>query len=150
MAGSQDLSAPEMSSCTKLVFLVSPSPGAYDRIPFHSLCFLMPIPRILTIGPTFRIDASAMASLDINADLTVGLNYAIEEASMVYPPTSKHAIKNGGTFKFVDTRMCILAAYSTRLIDEIPLSSSETIRCAVRQCQRQGGSPSNPQPQYGC
>ncbi|KAJ2923649.1 hypothetical protein H1R20_g13452, partial [Candolleomyces eurysporus] len=69
-------------------------------------------PGILTIGPTFRIDASASASLDINADLTVGLNYAIEEASMVYPPTSKHAIKNGGTFKFVDTPLKLSAVPS--------------------------------------
>ncbi|KAJ2912664.1 hypothetical protein MD484_g7760, partial [Candolleomyces efflorescens] len=70
------------------------------------------VTRILTIGPTFRIDASAVASLDVNADLTVGINYAIEQASMVYPPTSKHAIKNGGTFKFIDTPLKLSAVPS--------------------------------------
>ncbi|KAJ2923672.1 hypothetical protein H1R20_g13421, partial [Candolleomyces eurysporus] len=69
-------------------------------------------PGILTIGPSFYIDAKASATLDINADLNVGLNYKIEKASMVFPPTSKYAVKQGGAFQFVDTPLKLSATPS--------------------------------------
>ncbi|KAJ2923397.1 hypothetical protein H1R20_g13696, partial [Candolleomyces eurysporus] len=69
-------------------------------------------PGILTIGPSFYIDAKASATLDINADLNVGLNYKIEKASMVFPLTSKYAVKQGGAFQFVDTPLKLSATPS--------------------------------------
>ncbi|KAJ2912659.1 hypothetical protein MD484_g7751, partial [Candolleomyces efflorescens] len=69
-------------------------------------------PGILTIGPSFYIDAKASASLDISADLNVGINYKIEKAAMVFPPTSKYAIEQGGAFQFVDTPVKLSATPS--------------------------------------
>ncbi|KAF9526795.1 hypothetical protein CPB83DRAFT_794315 [Crepidotus variabilis] len=43
-------------------------------------------PGVLTIGPTFKIDAQASANLNANVDANVGLNYAINQALFTYPP----------------------------------------------------------------
>ncbi|KAF8988453.1 hypothetical protein BDQ17DRAFT_1435003 [Cyathus striatus] len=45
-------------------------------------------PGILTIGPSFEVNAEVTASLEIDADLTVGVNYHIANATFVFPPGS--------------------------------------------------------------
>jgi hypothetical protein len=46
----------------------------------------------------------ANADLDVNADVNVGINYKIEKASLVFPPSSDKAQAQGGSFKLNDTR----------------------------------------------
>ncbi|RXW20042.1 hypothetical protein EST38_g5798 [Candolleomyces aberdarensis] len=60
-------------------------------------------PGILTIGPSFQVDVQANADLDVNADVSVGINYKIEKASLVFPPSSDKAQAQGGSFKLNDT-----------------------------------------------
>jgi len=60
---------------------------------------------ILTVGPSFQINAQAKAVLDVNVDMTVGINYKIKNAELVFPPSSKHAA--GGSFNIGDTRALI-------------------------------------------
>jgi hypothetical protein len=60
--------------------------------------------RVLTVGPTFEVNAQAVANLDVDVDLTVGLNYKIDKAELIFPPSSKKAKAAGGTFNVGDTR----------------------------------------------
>ncbi|GLB41232.1 hypothetical protein LshimejAT787_0904470 [Lyophyllum shimeji] len=60
-------------------------------------------PGVLTIGPTFEVNAQASAQLDLQADLTVGLNYHVEKAQLIFPPDSKKAQAAGDAFSVGDT-----------------------------------------------
>ncbi|KAG2004239.1 hypothetical protein CC2G_002816 [Coprinopsis cinerea AmutBmut pab1-1] len=60
-------------------------------------------PGILTIGPTFRVDAQANAQLDLSADVQVGISYTLNKATLVFPSDSKKAQAQGGAFKIGDT-----------------------------------------------
>jgi len=60
-------------------------------------------PGVLTIGPTLAVNAQAVANLDIQADLTVGLNYHVEKAQLIFPPNSKLAQAAGNAFSVGDT-----------------------------------------------
>ncbi|KAF8066939.1 hypothetical protein FPV67DRAFT_1417007 [Lyophyllum atratum] len=78
--------------------------------PGYVLCAKSPNPRVfiglrsvLTIGPTFEVNAQATAELDLQADLTVGLNYHVEKAQLVFPADSKKAKDAGGAFTVGDT-----------------------------------------------
>ncbi|KAF9033940.1 hypothetical protein BDZ89DRAFT_1130813 [Hymenopellis radicata] len=59
-------------------------------------------PGILEIGPTFQINAQALAKLDVNLDLNVGIVYTISNASFVFPPGIDDS-KDGGNFNIGDT-----------------------------------------------
>ncbi|KAF8877430.1 hypothetical protein BD779DRAFT_1448510, partial [Infundibulicybe gibba] len=64
--------------------------------------------RILTIGPSFQVNAEAKAVLDLNMDLTVGLNYHIDKAQLVFPP--KQGQPTNGTFNLGDTPLKLSAS----------------------------------------
>jgi hypothetical protein len=57
--------------------------------------------RVLSIGPTFQINAQAKASLDLDLDMTVGVKYTIDKAEFTFPKGGS----NGGSFDPGDTRM---------------------------------------------
>lgn len=57
---------------------------------------------ILSLGPTFQVNAQAVANLDVDLGLTVGINYKVDNAQLVFPPNSKKA--SGGSFNVEDTR----------------------------------------------
>ncbi|KAK0458185.1 uncharacterized protein EV420DRAFT_1682098 [Desarmillaria tabescens] len=59
-------------------------------------------PGILAIGPTFEIDAQAVAKLDVALDLNVGVVYNISKAQFVFPP-NKSDNASGGSFDIGDT-----------------------------------------------
>ena len=46
-------------------------------------------PKILSIGPTFTVNAEADASLDANVNMDVDLDYTISGAQLFFPPTGK-------------------------------------------------------------
>lgn len=62
---------------------------------------------ILTLGPSFQVNAQAKAALDLDVALSVGINYKIDNAELVFPPNGKQASK--GAFNVADTRTCLLA-----------------------------------------
>lgn len=64
---------------------------------------------ILTLGPSFQVDAQAKATLDIDVDLTVGINYKIDNAELIFPPNGKQA-SNKGAFNVGDTRTSFLVS----------------------------------------
>lgn len=64
-------------------------------------------PGILTIGPTFEINANAVASLDVLLDLSVGVVYNIEKAQFVFPPQEEEG-EEKGSFTVGDTRQSFL------------------------------------------
>ncbi|KAF9033963.1 hypothetical protein BDZ89DRAFT_1062728 [Hymenopellis radicata] len=59
-------------------------------------------PGILEIGPTFQINAQALAKLDVNLDMNVGIVYTISNASFVFPPGIDDST-DGGNFDIGDT-----------------------------------------------
>ncbi|CAA7262406.1 unnamed protein product [Cyclocybe aegerita] len=65
-------------------------------------------PGILTVGPSFEINAQAIANLDINLGLKVGIKYKIDNAQLVFPPNSPRA--GNGTFSVVDTPLTLYAS----------------------------------------
>ncbi|KAI0032433.1 hypothetical protein K488DRAFT_70636 [Vararia minispora EC-137] len=46
------------------------------------------IPGVLDIGPTFRIVANADLNLGVGVDTVLGLSYAVDNATLVFPPTA--------------------------------------------------------------
>ncbi|KAK7049943.1 hypothetical protein VNI00_005373 [Paramarasmius palmivorus] len=63
-------------------------------------------PGILEVGPTFEVNARAVANLDVNMDVTVGLTYQINGAEFTFP--KKDGDKTKGDFKLGDTRKSLL------------------------------------------
>jgi hypothetical protein len=60
--------------------------------------------RILTIGPSFKIVASAVASLDAPVDMKICINYNINQTSFTFPEQSEHKLAEEGSFTIGDTR----------------------------------------------
>lgn len=58
-------------------------------------------PGILQIGPSFKVNALAKATLDVKLDMEVGLNYQIKNARLVFPPNEKQ--QSAGEFNIADT-----------------------------------------------
>jgi hypothetical protein len=63
---------------------------------------------ILTVGPTFAINAQATATLDLSANVDVGINYKIEKATLVFPPKAGRAQGQAGAFSLGNTRKSVL------------------------------------------
>ncbi|KAJ7770745.1 hypothetical protein B0H16DRAFT_219894 [Mycena metata] len=53
-------------------------------------------PGILTLGPSFQVDAEVSGTVDVNLDLTVDLTYCISGAKLFFPPDPFH--NNSGQF----------------------------------------------------
>ena len=49
---------------------------------------------ILTIGPSFKLNARAIASLDLDIDLAVDIAYKVENTKVFFPP--QRGKKSGG------------------------------------------------------
>jgi hypothetical protein len=71
-------------------------------------------PGVLTIGPTFEVNAQATANLDVQADMTIGLNFKIDNAQLVFPPSSAKAQAQGGAFNIGDTPLKLSASPSIK------------------------------------
>ncbi|KAJ7708198.1 hypothetical protein B0H17DRAFT_1191688 [Mycena rosella] len=66
-------------------------------------------PGILSIGPTFQVDAQVTASLDVNLDMTVGLNFDVNNAQLRFPPGSGDA-PDANAFSIGDTPLTLSAS----------------------------------------
>ncbi|KAH8810481.1 hypothetical protein DL96DRAFT_1685532 [Flagelloscypha sp. PMI_526] len=74
------------------------------------------IPGIITVGPAFKIDGQALATLDLNVDVNVGVSYKIDNVQAIFPP------KNGdkvGTFSIGDTPLKLSASPSVAARGEV-------------------------------
>ncbi|KAJ7495528.1 hypothetical protein FB451DRAFT_1077168 [Mycena latifolia] len=63
-------------------------------------------PGILSIGPTFEVNANAKATLDLNVDASIGINYHVDNAQLFFPPNGK---QSGGSFSLGDTPLKLSA-----------------------------------------
>ncbi|KAJ7779695.1 hypothetical protein B0H16DRAFT_1300149 [Mycena metata] len=61
---------------------------------------------ILSVGPTFEVNAVGTATSEVKADLTLGLNYHVNNAQLFFPPNGK---ATGGTFSLGDTPLKLSA-----------------------------------------
>ncbi|KAL0576061.1 hypothetical protein V5O48_005919 [Marasmius crinis-equi] len=59
-------------------------------------------PGILTLGPSFQINAQAKATLDIDATMDVTLAYNVKDAKLFFPPI-EDSEKSGGQFAPADS-----------------------------------------------
>ncbi|KAJ3569322.1 hypothetical protein NP233_g5127 [Leucocoprinus birnbaumii] len=62
-------------------------------------------PGVLSIGPTFQINAQGKASLDLDVDMTVGVKWNIDQAKFTFPTGGSQ----GGSFTPGDTPLQITA-----------------------------------------
>ncbi|KAJ7150476.1 hypothetical protein C8R43DRAFT_494845 [Mycena crocata] len=67
-------------------------------------------PGILTIGPTFKVQAQATAELDVNVDAKVVLAYKIQDAKLFFPKSD--SLKSGGNFNPADSPLSLSVAPS--------------------------------------
>lgn len=58
--------------------------------------------RVLSVGPSFKIEGQAKATLDIDVDMTVDLSYSVQGAKLFFPASQNHA--SGGNFVPGQTR----------------------------------------------
>jgi len=68
--------------------------------------------RFLSIGPTFQIHGQAKASLDLDVDMTVGVNYNIDKVNFTFPTGGGQ----GGSFTPGDTRMSFILPRSEKTL----------------------------------
>ncbi|KAJ3862916.1 hypothetical protein EV359DRAFT_44147 [Lentinula novae-zelandiae] len=73
-------------------------------------------PGILTIGPSFEVQAEATAKLDIAADLKVGIVYNISNAQLVFPDKNN---QSGGNFGVGDTPLTLSVTPSVKSIGSL-------------------------------
>ncbi|KAJ7474872.1 hypothetical protein FB451DRAFT_1088510 [Mycena latifolia] len=66
-------------------------------------------PGILTVGPSFQVAAQVTASLDVNLDMTVGINFNVDNAQLSFPPGSG-AAPSGKAFSIGDTPLTLSAS----------------------------------------
>ncbi|KAJ7143852.1 hypothetical protein C8R44DRAFT_864873 [Mycena epipterygia] len=66
-------------------------------------------PGILTIGPSFQVQAQATANLDVNLDMNVGINFDVKNAQLSFPPGTGDAT-NGKAFSIGDTPLTLSAS----------------------------------------
>lgn len=43
--------------------------------------------RILTVGPSFKLNAEATAELDVDLDMTINLAYHVNDVQLFFPPS---------------------------------------------------------------
>lgn len=79
----------ERSSLPKLTSLVWTFLGTFSaHNPYtYRVSWYRNVFRILKIGPSFEVNGKAIASLDLDVDMTVGFNYTIGSAKFTFPPT---------------------------------------------------------------
>ena len=57
---------------------------------------------VITVGPSFKLNAQAIATLDINLGLTADLAYKVDNTRLFFPP--QNGLESKGNAKAEDTR----------------------------------------------
>ncbi|KAJ7143218.1 hypothetical protein C8R43DRAFT_891858 [Mycena crocata] len=63
-------------------------------------------PGILTVGPTFKVDAQIVGDIELSMDMTVGLNFDVNNAQIAFPASAANKV-DGGSFKAGDTPLTL-------------------------------------------
>lgn len=59
--------------------------------------------RILTLGPTFKLQGQALAKLELGVDMQVDLAYKVADAKLFFPKSESQ--QSGGGFTSNESRM---------------------------------------------
>ncbi|KAJ7251009.1 hypothetical protein C8J57DRAFT_1666876 [Mycena rebaudengoi] len=86
-------------------------------------------PGIFSIGLTFQVNANAKATLDVNVDMTVGINYHVEKAQLFFPPkgqgsTGAFSLGNTPLKLSADTKASATGTVEAHVIPSINLGIS--------------------------
>lgn len=97
------------------VDLIADVSGTLDsgKIPIFTLGIPgLSFPGVLDIGPSLEIDVQAKATLDLNVDLSVGLNYHVNNAQLNFPPSNdtNTTQSQDSNFQIADTPLSISAS----------------------------------------
>ncbi|KAJ7182942.1 hypothetical protein C8R43DRAFT_868475 [Mycena crocata] len=65
-------------------------------------------PGILTVGPSFKVDARVVGEVDLTMDMIVGLNYDVTDAQLSFPPRDDAEV-DGKAFAIGDTPLTLSA-----------------------------------------
>ncbi|KAJ7680190.1 hypothetical protein B0H14DRAFT_3062513 [Mycena olivaceomarginata] len=65
-------------------------------------------PEILTIGPSFQLNAQFVGDVQLSMDLSVGINFDVNNAQLIFPPNS--ATPDSSAFSIGDTPLSLSAA----------------------------------------
>ncbi|PPR03912.1 hypothetical protein CVT24_008115, partial [Panaeolus cyanescens] len=88
------------------------------------------IPGIITIGPSFEVNAQVKAALDLSVNANVGISYKVENAELVFPPSSGDD-KQGGVFNVGDTPLKLSAAGSATATGSVEAHLIPTVNLGV-------------------
>ncbi|KAJ7348268.1 hypothetical protein DFH08DRAFT_698175 [Mycena albidolilacea] len=66
-------------------------------------------PGILTVGPSFTVSAQVVGDVDVVMDMTVGLNFNVDNAQLAFPPDDKNKPVSSA-FSIGDTPLTLNAA----------------------------------------
>ncbi|KAG5726845.1 hypothetical protein E4T56_gene1090 [Termitomyces sp. T112] len=69
---------------------------------------------VFTIGPTFEVNGQVSAELDLEADMTVGLNYHFDNAELVFPDDKTGTAGNSNSFAIDDTPLKLSVSPSVK------------------------------------
>ncbi|KAG6864360.1 hypothetical protein C0991_010233, partial [Blastosporella zonata] len=84
------------------------------------LCFInLRRNSVLTIGPTFEVNAQATAGIELQADLTVGLNYHFDNAQLTFPSDSQNSQAVGNAFSVGDTPLKLSVSPSVQATGQV-------------------------------
>lgn len=67
------------------------------------------LPGIITVGPSFQVDAQVVGQVDVQMDMTVGVNLDVQNAQLTFPPDATGSSPaNASAFSLGDTRASFL------------------------------------------
>ena len=67
-------------------------------VPFHRHLIIS----IFTLGPSFKVNAQATATLDLDINMAVNLAYKVTNGQLIFPPNAQ--LPGGGNFAPSDAR----------------------------------------------
>ncbi|KAJ7582528.1 hypothetical protein C8J56DRAFT_1055585 [Mycena floridula] len=99
------------------------------KIPiFETIVPGLDFPGVLNIGPSLEIDVEAKATLDVNVDLTIGLNYHVEKALVSFPPTND---TQEPSFQVADTPLKLSASPGAQSTGSVEAHIIPTIKIGI-------------------
>jgi hypothetical protein len=79
-------------------------------------------PGILTVGPSFTVSAQVVGDVDVVMDMTVGINFDVNNAQLAFPPDDSNKPASSA-FSIGDTRASS-PAFSPYILSDCPLQRS--------------------------
>lgn len=115
------------------VNLIADVSGTLDsgKIPIFSVGVPgLSVPGVLEIGPSLEIDVQAKATLDLNLDVSVGLNYHVDNAQLNFPPSNGSVIQDD-KFQITDTPLNLSASPAVASTGSVEVHVIPTLKFGI-------------------